>query len=351
MNKLDRNIMWLVLTAIGLLMIFSVAGAFWGAEGAKQFFNSIPLKIYWCILAFLFVIGFVEFPRLIRQPPSFLVHAGCLFVLIGAMLGSDTGHQLARRFLGIDKISNGYMVIYKGQSENRVVAEDFKHILGRLPFSIKLNDFLIEYYESDKESVPQLNIETPDGKHLQLAAETGEEISLGRGQGELKVVRTFANFKICIENGEKIAVDEKGSGENPAAEVEIIRPDGTTATRYVFERFGGHFQNTDGLQINYAPRRPRMIRDYFSDVTVINDGKNAVSKTIEVNHPLQYGGYHFYQYSYDSEAEEYTVLSVTSDSGLYIVYGGYWLLSAGVLWQFWFKSIVGYIKSKRKIDV
>jgi len=351
MNKLGRNIIWLALTAIGLLMIFSVTGAFWGAEGAKQFFNSIPLKIYWCILVFLFVIGFVEFPRLIRQPPSFLVHSGCLFVLIGAMLGSDTGHQLAKRFLWIDKIPEGFLVIYKGQSENRVVAEDFEHILGRLPFSIKLNDFRIEYYESDKEFVPQLDIETSDGKHLQLAAKIGEEISLGLGQEKLKVVRTFTNFKIRIENGEKIATDEKSSGENPAAEVEIISPDGTTATCYVFERFGGHFQNTDGLQISYAPCPPRMIRDYFSDVTVINDGKNAVSKTIEVNHPLQYGGYHFYQYSYDSEAGEYTVLSVTSDSGLYIVYGGYWMLGLGVLWQFWFKSIAGYIKSKRKIDV
>jgi cytochrome c biogenesis protein ResB len=348
MGKIGRIVMWLVLAVVGTLALLSVAGAFLGAEAAKQFFNSIPLKIYWYILALLFVIGFVEFPRLIRQPPSLLVHAGCLFVLIGAMLGSDTGHQLAKRFFGIDNIPSGYMVIYKGQSENRVVTEDFKHILGRLPFSIKLNNFRIEYYESDKESAPQLNIETRDGKHLQLAAKTGEEISLGQGQDKLKVVRTFTNFKISIEKGQKIVVDEKGTGENPAVEIEITRPDGTTATRYVFERFGGHFQDTDEPQVSYAPRRPRMVRDYFSDVTVIKDGKDIVGKTIEVNHPLHYGGYHFYQHSYDSDAEEYTVLSVASDSGLYAVYSGYWLLSVGVLWQFWLRPV---LKAKKRTEV
>jgi hypothetical protein len=347
MGKVGRIVMWLVLAAIGTLAALSAAGAFLGAEGAKQFFNSIPLKIYWYILSLLFVIGFVEFPKLIRQPSSLFVHAGCLFVLIGAMLGSNTGHQLAKKFFGIDKIPSGYMVIYKGQFENRVVTEDFKHILGRLPFSIKLNDFHIEYYESDKESVPQLNIETRDGKHLQLAAKTGEEISLGQGQDKLKVVRTFTNFKISIEKGERIVTDEKGTGENPAVEIEITRPDGTIATRYVFERFGGHFQDANDVQLSYAPQKRAMIRDYFSDVTVIKDGKDVAGKTIEVNHPLHYGGYHFYQHSYDSEAEEYTVLSVTSDSGLYIVFSGYWLLGLGVLWQCWFRPIASYRKNKR----
>ena len=90
-----------------------------------------------------------------------------------------------------------------------------------------------------------------------------------------------------------------------------------------------------------------MIRDYFSDLAVIENDKEVLSKTIEVNRPLHYGGYHFYQHSYDSEKGQYTVLSVTSDSGLYVVYSGYWLLSLGVLWQFWLRPAVRYIKSKK----
>ncbi len=350
MNKLARCVMWLVLAAIGLLAILSAAGAFWGAERARQFFNSVPLKVYWCIFSVLFLAGFAVFPRLIRQPSSLLIHAGCLLVLTGGMWSSPSGHQLAKWFLGTDKIPEGFLLIYEGQSENNVVAEDGGQVLGKLPFSIRLNDFRLEYYE-DKKTVPKLNIETQDGRRLQIAARAGEEIALDEGKGKLRVARTFTNFKIRIENGKKIAADQIGDGENPAAEIEIERPDGTTETRYVFERFASHFQDTDGLQISYAPREPQMIRDYFSDIVIIKDGKKVISKTIEVNHPLYYGGYHFYQYSYDSDAGQYTVLSVTSDSGLYIVYTGYWLLSIGVLWQFWFKSIVGYIKSKKEINV
>ena len=90
---------------------------------------------------------------------------------------------------------------------------------------------------------------------------------------------------------------------------------------------------------DYASIEPKIIKDYLSDVVVIASGKEVANKTIEVNHPLHYGGYHFYQYSYDPEAEDYTVLSVASDSGLYAVYSGYWLLCLGVFWQFWFRHI------------
>ena len=50
------------LAVIGVLILLSAAGAFRGAEKARQFFNSAPLKFYWCIFAILFATGFVEFP-------------------------------------------------------------------------------------------------------------------------------------------------------------------------------------------------------------------------------------------------------------------------------------------------
>ena len=347
MRKLNRSIMWLVLVVIGLLAVLSVLGAFCGAQKAKLIFNSIPLGIYWYGLAVLLVAGFVEFPRLLHKPGLFMIHAGCLLVLGGSMWGSEAGHRLAERLFGIRKIPSGYMVIYERDLEKHVVAEDFKQQLGELPFSIKLKDFRLEYYQRDEESVPLLYIKTQEGQHFQLVAKAGEAISLGQGMGKLKVVGTFRNFKIRIEDGKKIVTDEKKEGENPAVEVEIEVPDGNSYTRYVFERFAGHNHDENGLQLSYVSQGPRMIRDYFSDVVVIESEKEVASKTIEVNHPLHYGGYHFYQHSYDSEAGKYTILSVTSDSGLYAVYSGYWLLCLGVLWQFWFRRVIGHIKSKK----
>ncbi len=353
MKKLNHSIMCVVLVVIGLLAALSVLGAFCGAQKEKLIFNSIPLGVYWYGLAVLLVAGFVEFPRLLHKPGLFMIHAGCLLVLGGSMWGSETGHQLQKRFLDAQKIPSGYMVIYEGNSEKHIVAEDFKQKLGELPFSIKLKDFRLEYYETDEELVPRLYIKTQEGRNLQLVAKAGEAISLGPGSGKVKVVRTFRNFKIGIEDGEKVVKDEQGGEENPAVEVEIEIPDGNSHTRYVFERFEGFsHRGEDGVQLSYVLQGPRVIRDYFSEVVVIENEKEVAGKVIEVNHPLHYGGYHFYQHSYDSKMGKYTILSVTSDSGLYAVYGGYWLLCLGVLWQFWFRHItIGLYMSEVKTKV
>jgi cytochrome c biogenesis protein len=53
-------------------------------------------------------------------------------------------------------------------------------------------------------------------------------------------------------------------------------------------------------------------KDYKSVLTVLEDGKEVLTKTIEVNHPLQYGGLVFYQSSYGTfhdESGEITLLA------------------------------------------
>jgi cytochrome c biogenesis protein ResB len=340
--------MWIVLIAIGLLAILSVLGAFCGAQKAKLIFNSIPLGVYWCSLVILLVTGFIKFPRIFYKPGLFIIHAGCLLVIGGGLWGSEASHRLQNRFLGRQKIPNGYMVIYEGDLQKDILARDFRQKLGELPFSIKLNDFRLEYYDADENSIPQLYVQTKEGDNLRLIARAGEEISLGAGKERLKIVRTFNNFKIRIKNGERVVRDEQGGEENPAVEVEIEKPDGNSYRSYVFERYAD-FNAENEFRMIYMSQGPRIIRDYFSDLVIVEDGKKVVSNTIEVNGPLHYGGYHFYQHSYDSEMGKYTILSVTSDAGLLVVYVGYWMLCLGVLWQLWFRHVIRYIKSgKRK---
>lgn len=339
--------MWMALWAIGLLTILAVLGSFRGAENAKLFFNSIPLAVYWIGLAVLLIAGFIAFPRLLHKPGPLMIHAGCLLVVAGGMWGSQAGHKFAGLLFGTQKIPNGYMIISEGDSTSHVTTRDFDRHLGELPFSVKLKDFRVEYYEPDRQFVPRLNIKTHDGREFQYPVKVGEEISLGPENGKLKIVRIFKNFKIRIENGKKIVVDEGDEAENPAVKIEIEVPDGNSFTRYVFERFDSNHPH-DKLQLSFLSHEPQIIRDYFSDVAIIVDGKEVTGKSIEVNKPLHYGGYHFYQHSYDSQEHRYTILSVTSDSGLYVVYSGYWLLSLGMLWHFWLGPIAGYIKNNKR---
>jgi len=103
------------------------------------------------------------------------------------------------------------------------------------------------------------------------------------------------------------------------------------------------------------------VRDYYSDLAVLEGDEEVGRKTIEVNHPLHWpqlwpsvarmhlgrwlwpGGYHFYQSGCDDRNEQYTILRVVSDSGLLAVWVGMTLLVAGTFWRFWVAPAARYV--------
>ena len=362
MNKLRRAVMWIGLTLIILLVFLSIYGAFIGPEQTKSFINRLPLVVYWSAFIFMLITALVVFRRLVRVPGLLLIHLGCVFILAGAMWSSETGHKLQKKLFGIDKIKDGQIVIYEGSSQNRVAlgtAEEFRNLSfsvdqqrrieyywqngedlivlehRELPFSIALKDFQIEYYKP-----AYLYIQTRDGQGWKIPVEIGAEFPLGPEFGTVKILRTFENFKITIEGESRTIIDDPQPGFNPALEVQIKYPDGNVATRYAFdpEHFPGHIYPGDRFLLSYR----RVVSDYISRLRIIEDERIAAEKDIEVNHPLSFGGYHFYQQKYDTEAGQYTVLMVVSNTGLAVVYSGYWMLCIGVFWHLWLRHFVGF---------
>ena len=86
------------------------------------------------------------------------------------------------------------------------------------------------------------------------------------------------------------------------------------------------------------------IKGFFSDIEIIKDGKVIASGTIEVNRPFHYGGFYIYQFDYDGQAGQFTVLQVVSDTGLAIVYAGFAVLALGAFWHFWFQNLVNKMR-------
>ncbi len=78
-------------------------------------------------------------------------------------------------------------------------------------------------------------------------------------------------------------------------------------------------------------------KDYRSYVTVIDNGKEVKKHVIEVNSPLVYKGYYFYQSNYDPKDPDYSGISVSKDPGVYIVYLGFFMLTLGGILRFYFK--------------
>ena len=78
-----------------------------------------------------------------------------------------------------------------------------------------------------------------------------------------------------------------------------------------------------GTENNYS--------SYASEVTVIDEAKENFNYRIYMNHILNYGGYRFFQSSFDPD-EKGTILSVNHDFwGTWITYIGYFLLYLGLL--------------------
>jgi len=106
--------------------------------------------------------------------------------------------------------------------------------------------------------------------------------------------------------------------------------------------------------LRFALVREYPIEQYISHIRVIEDGRTVLTKAIQMNDPLKYQGYTFYQSSYDSEAGEasrYTVLSAKRDPGVWFVYVGFGSLTLGLVIVFyvnpWLKRKRGTMNNER----
>jgi len=156
---------------------------------------------------------------------------------------------------------------------------------------------------------------------------------------------------------------EDPTSESPAMEIELTH-EGRTQRQWLMPEPGAGMAvlplgpvmagaagaaEAHGMERMTAPElyliQPQgAIQSYKSDVMVLEKNRRVDQDVIEVNHPLHWGGYSFYQSSYDAEREAYTVLSVSSDSGLVVVYLGMAILSIGAFWRFWGEPGWAWIK-------
>jgi hypothetical protein len=368
MSRLRQAVMWVGLLFIILLILLSIFGAFIGPQRAKELFNTVPLTSYWLFFAALLFVAIVIFPRLIRVPSLLLIHLACILILAGGLIGSEKGHQICKQTFGIDKISSGKMIIYLDGADNQVLLtqaawpdglsysvgqtgrteyyvpsgdEQFNKVVDdsrikQLPFDVRLTEFRTEYY-----SPATLYVRTRQRGYWKLPAELGAEFVLAPDVGSITVLKTFENCKIRTEQGRVQAFEAPGPGSNPALQLRVTYPDGSQVDRFVFERFPGHGHTDDEFTFSYN----RTVKDWISSLQILKSGRVIASKDIELNHPMHFGGYSFYQHFYDTEHNRYTVLLVASDTGLNFVWAGFLMLNIGVFWHFWLRPL---LKSNRK---
>jgi cytochrome c biogenesis protein ResB len=324
MKKFQSIVGWASLVFIIALTGLSIYSAFIGPYESSRFFSRIPLIIYWLVLIILLILALIALPR----PGMILINSGCILILAGAIAGSQKGQFLIEKYLGIKKVVSGEILISEQPQDNVFLDEDKQFF--QLPFSIKLKQLRLDYHKSG-----QLFVRTPEKQSWQLSARAGNKFTLDPNVGTLKILKVFRNFRIKTEDEKQLAYDSNDSGSNPAVYIEYKTPKGSVVDKYIFAKFPNPVFENDKIFVDYVPN----IKQVSSVIEIIKDNKVIKTATIQVNHPMHYGGYHFYQHNYDAAAGRFSAIGIVSDTGFYVIYAGYALLCAGVFWQFWLRHL------------
>jgi len=268
-----------------------------------------------------------------RSLGTMLSHFSILVILLGALIGMFYGQK------GLIKISKGEEVSYfMARNEKRV----------DLGFSIKLDQFIYNEHIDPKEKLfvcsPQQQeavcmMQGSNGKErlkgaiAEISTEIGTESRISDTGYKIRILRYLPDF--VMDTATKVAVSRSAAPNNPAIEVELKDKAGAVKKFWVFARFPDVHQELGAdfkFIYNWVGRRPK---DFISKVTILKGGKALMSKDIRVNEPLHFGGYTFFQSSYDVDNLNWSGLQVVNDPGVAVVYSGFILLILGLTMIFY----------------
>jgi len=278
-------------------------------------------------------------PARVRRVGTLLVHSGLLLTLLGGVV----------RLIWSER---GSIQFREGEQVQEFVTDDNRR--EPLPFTLQLMKFELEHYPAPVASqapaapAETLAIQWPGTEAgAELPVEIGVErdvpppaaASATNAAVRVTVLRRVSDF--ALDTATRTVTSRSNQMLNPAILVRVTGL-GAPLERWLFARYpdfgmdagGGHESQPVPLKMVYrvlvpAADKPH-IKSFKSTLRVLQGAVVLREQTIEVNAPLLYGGYGFYQASYREEDPSWTALLVVRDPGVPVVYAGFILLIAGV---------------------
>jgi len=99
------------------------------------------------------------------------------------------------------------------------------------------------------------------------------------------------------------------------------------------------------LVLGYTRDSPR-IKEFESEVEVLEQGRVVRRHVIQVNSPLVHKGTKLSQSAYDKDYHRYTVLGVSRDNGVWIVYAGFLAAMLGVTGRFYLRPVLRRMRAR-----
>jgi cytochrome c biogenesis protein ResB len=224
-----------------------------------------------------------------------------------------------------------------------------------LPFKIHLVKFTTEFHALEEADAPQ---DMPEQLHVRLqgagahwsipvtAGETHALVPEGARETpentyQVTILQRVPDFVIDSATGQ---VGTRSSElNNPAIQVQVEHNTATNS-QWVFALHPGFNMHSDGdkmpVDLIYTVTPPsaqsgQQVKDWRSTLQIIEGDTVVREKTIEVNSPLSYKGYTFYQSGYNPKDPKWTSLQVVRDPGVPLVYAGFFFLIVGLTMVFY----------------
>ncbi len=238
-----------------------------------------------------------------------------------------------------------------------------------------------------------VEVTMPDGTRTSVPATVGTTQQLGRKGLALKILRYEPSFKIDFKTKE--VTSDSAEPTNPVVQVALVRDKAEEKPRWLFARVPDfrhskrgamklakmkmrylhpsfpvltaevempsgtqrvRFENGKGVPSPWDPtlilgyeRAAGRVKEYESEVEVIENGRVVRRHVIQVNSPLVHKGTRLSQISYDDKNLRYTVLGVSRDSGVWFVYAGFVALTLGLMGKFYLNPFLRGIRKGQAV--
>ncbi|MEA3315191.1 MAG: cytochrome c biogenesis protein CcsA [Campylobacterota bacterium] len=288
------------------------------------------------LLSIINLTGIIYRRKMWKEKAKFIFHISFIVMLIGAGVTRYVGYE------GIMHIKEGqtqnkmisfepyfqFTIIKDGKTYYKEFSKEFSAIGDnsfsyKIPFENKVLNVSMDSYKFAKQGSSTMNL---IGTKFQIEDEVKVEKMVGqRGSSGLERELLFKNnIKVIVSYGSK----------------PLSIPFSIKLNDFQLDRYAGSMSPSS----------------YASEVTVIDKINNVeFDYRIFMNSTLYYGGYQFFQSSYDPD-ETGTVLSVNNDPGTVPTYIGYFLLTLGLIMNMFdkksrFMKLIKYTKQFHSIAI
>ena len=325
----------LAILAIGAGCATFIENDFGTSSARVLVYNNLWYEVI-LVLTTVNLIGIIFKYKMWRNKARFIFHAAFVIILIGAGITRYVGYE-------------GIMEIPEGQTQNKMFTlEPYLQVI------IKDGDntYYQEYQKEFTSLFPEINKFSHkikfDDKFIDINYKDYKFVKKNGGKMGLTTVEV-------VYNGEKQEIKLPGMrGQNPIprdlqfGNLTVTLAYGSKVVDLPFSIKLNDFQ-LDRYPGSMAPS------SYASEVTVIKENGKTYDYRIFMNRTMNEGNFLFFQSSYFPD-ESGTILSVNNDPGKWPTYFGYFLLTLGLLLNFFdkksrFWKLTKYVSSRNLASI